>query len=242
MSRVEAAQLNVKLTECRSERDEHVARGQQLESRLKEIYASSVWRWTRPLRAGGRLERAARFVRRRKVTQPRNDEDRQGWSRSVIGGVGIFDLIIYALKICLDEMRYRLSSFSATASIQNVSDIQRLPHIYSVAVIYVARGRTEEERKSIHIFLKSYKKYSSGLPHKLYVVYKGFETEWLRRQARDSFDVPHVAINLNDENLDLGAYIEVSRMVEDNYVFLLNTHSEIRTANWLEKVKCDACG
>jgi hypothetical protein len=145
-------------------------------------------------------------------------------------------LKIYALKICLDEIRYRLSSLGGTASTGASSDTSGLPHTCSVAVIYVARGHTEEERKSIRIFLDSYKKYASGRSHKLYVIYKGFDTEILRRQTQNSFDAPHVAIELGDENLDLGAYIEASRLVEDDYVFLLNTHSEIRTDNWLEKI------
>ena len=67
MSRVEAekAQLNVKLAECRSAREQLEARIQQVKSQLEEIYASSVWRWTRPLRAGGLVGRAARSLRRR---------------------------------------------------------------------------------------------------------------------------------------------------------------------------------
>lgn len=143
---------------------------------------------------------------------------------------------IHVLRICLSEMKYRLSSFTGPPSKRVNPDLRTLPHVHSVAVIYLARGRTEEERKSIRVFLDSYKKYPSGLPHRLYVIYKGFEADSLTEQTRDSFDVPHVAIKLSDENLDLGAYIQASTMVEDNYLFLLNTHSEIRADDWLAKI------
>ena len=85
-------------------------------------------------------------------------------------------------------------------------------------------------------FLKSYKKHPSGLSHTLYVVYKGFNSDASRQQAQKLFDVPHVTMDLGDENLDLGAYIEALRLIEDDYAVVLNTHSAINGDLWLQKL------
>lgn len=140
---------------------------------------------------------------------------------------------MHALNICLDEIKYRLARIGRANSHSRENSLSQTR---SVAVIYLARGRTREELNSIRVFLDSYKRFPAGSAHSFYVIYKGFETESSRSQVQALFDVPHAAIALGDGNLDLGAYIEAAGMVEDDYVFLMNTHSEIRASNWLEKV------
>jgi hypothetical protein len=219
--REERNRLAVDLEKLRQEAD-------QLRHHLRLIHLSTSWRLTGPLRFVARVGR---------ITWHLLDTFFLNRSRCILNSLRDgYQFINYVLKVCLDEIKYRLSRFSGAANITVGLDIQKRQPMRSVAVIYLARGLTEEERRSIRTFLNSYKKYQAGLSHTLYVIYKGFKTESLRAQTQNSFDAPHVAINLNDENLDLGAYIEASRMVEDDYVFLLNTHSEIRDDNWLEKV------
>jgi len=105
------------------------------------------------------------------------------------------------------------------------------------AVIYLARGKTPEEIHSIKRFIESYVKYSPGLKHKLYIVLKGFENEnTLTRVLSLVEQVPHEIIHLDDREFDIGAYISASKIVTEEKILFLNTHSEILCSGWLQKI------
>ncbi|WP_051334358.1 glycosyltransferase [Bradyrhizobium sp. Ai1a-2] len=92
ISRIEAEkqQLNLKLAESSSARERDLAHIKRLEDDLKNIQASAIWRYVRPLRFGARLaRRVARTVLRRKATQLGTDQE--SWARSTIEDAGVFD-------------------------------------------------------------------------------------------------------------------------------------------------------
>lgn len=106
----------------------------------------------------------------------------------------------------------------------------------SVAVVYLARGQSKEELDSINKFIASYKSHQSGCNHVLYVIFKGFNGPRSLENAKKKFDMPFKAFDFEDNNFDIGAFVEASRLVEEDIVIFLNTHSEIRSDEWMWKL------
>lgn len=106
-----------------------------------------------------------------------------------------------------------------------------------IAVAYLARGAGDEAPASFRRFLQSYTEQSSGLPHKLYIIYKGFATTAAIEIARTCFrDIAHEEIFTDDLGFDIGAYrASLKRMTCDTVCFL-NTHSEPVSPGWLLKL------
>ena len=108
------------------------------------------------------------------------------------------------------------------------------PFSNNCAVVYLARGKTSEEIHSIERFIDSYIKFEPGLEHKLYIVFKGFENEDdLSKILSLVEQIPHEKIELGDRNFDIGAYISASKIVTEEKILFLNTHSEILRKDWL---------
>lgn len=107
----------------------------------------------------------------------------------------------------------------------------------AIAIAYLARGADKDSLSSFERFLSSYKRYSSGVEHSLYVIFKGFEHDVDLEKARGLFSsVPYTPVFLADASFDIGAYIEWARMVEEDLICILNTGSEILAPNWLRKL------
>ena len=118
----------------------------------------------------------------------------------------------------------------------DLSDIN-YPFSEKSAVVFLARGKTNEEILSIQRFIDSYLKYRPGLEHKLYVVLKGFQNQDALLKVLSSLDrVPHEKIQLADKTFDIGAYISAAKIVTEDKVLFLNTHSEILSVDWLLKI------
>lgn len=107
----------------------------------------------------------------------------------------------------------------------------------TIAVAYLARGADKNWLSSCERFLNSYRSNPSGCEHSLYVIFKGFENDSDLEKAKILFGcVPHQAVFLGDDRLDIGAYIEWANMVEEELICVLNTASEILAPDWLRKL------
>jgi hypothetical protein len=107
--------------------------------------------------------------------------------------------------------------------------------VATIGVAYLARKA--EGLNALQRFADSYRRHPAGIQHRLIVIYKGFDQRVDLDAARRVFhDLPHVDIELSDVGFDIGAYVESSRRVSDDYLAFLNTHSEIVAPDWLAKL------
>jgi hypothetical protein len=109
--------------------------------------------------------------------------------------------------------------------------------IDKIAIAYIARGADYNWSSKIERFINSYKNNPAGVSHCLYVIFKGFESNADLEKAAFVFcTVPHKPIFLEDDNLDVGAYISWANMIEEDYICAFNTASEIVAPYWLKKL------
>ena len=109
-------------------------------------------------------------------------------------------------------------------------EIALLSSNQTIAVAYLARGSDKDSFSSFERFLSSYKRNFSGVQHYLYVIFKGFEQDVDLEKARVLFSsVSYTPVFLADDSFDIGAYIEWARMIEEDFICVFNTASEILT-------------
>jgi hypothetical protein len=105
----------------------------------------------------------------------------------------------------------------------------------NLAVVYLNRCQTTSERHSRERFVGAYQRFLPKVPHRLYIVNKGFDAEGLPAQY-DFFQVLSPAfIDVNDEGFDLVAYRKAALQIDAPIVFFMNTYSEPLHAGWLDK-------
>ena len=111
------------------------------------------------------------------------------------------------------------------------------PNTESIAVVYLARGADKNAMGSFRRFLDSYQRFKPGIPHNFYIIYKGFGKPDELRATQDLFHtVPHQPVFLDDNSLDIGAYIEWSAGIAESILCPLNTASELCCDDWLLKL------
>lgn len=107
----------------------------------------------------------------------------------------------------------------------------------TIAVAYLARGRDSNFILKFKHFLHSYIQNHAGYDHSLHVIFKGFLNHANLEIAKNIFrEVPHKCVYLSDESFDIGAYIKWASHIEEDLICVLNTASEILTADWLAKL------
>ena len=107
----------------------------------------------------------------------------------------------------------------------------------TIAVAYLARGADSNWLLSFERFINSYTRNDAGIEHSLYVIFKGFANNTDLKNGRALFNcIPHETIFLNDDTLDIGAYIEWANMIKEDLICVFNTGSEILAPNWLRKL------
>ena len=106
-----------------------------------------------------------------------------------------------------------------------------------IAVAFLARGADSDWEPSCRRFLDSYTAHPAGTPHSFYVLFKGFEDMESLSRAKAMFaGTEHLEMMLDDDKLDIGAYIEWAGRVDHDQICAFNTHSEILSDDWLRKL------
>lgn len=106
----------------------------------------------------------------------------------------------------------------------------------TIGVVYLSRIRSQSDQESQQRFLDSYRAHAAGVPHRLYIVNKGSP---LPLDFQPSGSVPAVDalnIDLPDIGSDLETFARAARLLSEDYLFFLNTHSEILAQDWLRLV------
>lgn len=100
-----------------------------------------------------------------------------------------------------------------------------------VCVFYLARAA--EGIQPFVDFATSFRRFASGKPHRLVVIYKGFdaEPETPLKAIRDD----HLFVS--DDLTDIGSYIEAAEQFTSEYVCFFNTFSVILAPNWLHSLR-----
>jgi len=195
---------------------------------LAEITNTKSWRYTRPFRF--LLRRFASFTR---PAIRRLSKCIAKYSFIFERVVPLAFMIVFTTPVRYLRSLY-IGRFRSTPD--DLTDIN-YPFSDKSAVVFIARGKTNEEIHSIQRFLDSYLKFRPGLEHKLYVVIKGFENQDALSKVLNSLDrVRHEKIQMADETFDIGAYISAAKIVTEEKVLFLNTHSEIISTDWLLKI------
>ena len=106
-----------------------------------------------------------------------------------------------------------------------------------LALIYLARGADNDYLSRLQRFLHSYRLFDSDEPHRLVIIFKGFDTSDHLAEGREVFrSLEYEAIFTSDDSFDLGAYIAAARQIPDERVCFLNTNSEILCDGWLKRL------
>ena len=107
-----------------------------------------------------------------------------------------------------------------------------------IAVCYLARFPSKKsfqsDMKKWTKFIDSYKKNISGVDHTLWVIVKGSEA----KKAVNIFKNLEIELRtlvVKDNGFDLGSYTEFAKLIKPEWLFLLNSNSEIMRDDWLLK-------
>lgn len=107
----------------------------------------------------------------------------------------------------------------------------------STALVYLARGADASHLARFDLFLDSYRRFSAGLEHTLFVIFKGFADDAqldVAHQRFRAFDA--IPIHTSDTTFDIGAYAEATEKISHDRICFLNTNSEILCDGWLGKL------
>jgi len=106
-----------------------------------------------------------------------------------------------------------------------------------IGVAFLARGFHPSWQHAFQRFVTSYKNFPTGIPHRLYVIYKGYHDAEHLAEGQSCFaDLPHTEIHTDDSGFDIGCYQRAARDMREELVCFLNTKSEVLCANWLRNL------
>ncbi len=105
------------------------------------------------------------------------------------------------------------------------------------AIVYLAYGADESCFSSFERFISSYQTFAAGIPHALYVAMKCFRSPEDLMKAEALFaSVGGKVIHMDNDGLDLGAYILAAQKVTEKHICFMNHYSEVLAEGWLEKM------
>ena len=105
-----------------------------------------------------------------------------------------------------------------------------------IVVFYLAR--LAEGFGKFQRFANSYQKHPAGINHRLVIIAKGFSNRFEYEALSKVFkDIPHTLISVDDDiGQDIHSYKVAAQHTQCEYACFLNTYTELRTKNWLNKL------
>ena len=83
-------------------------------------------------------------------------------------------------------------------------------------------------------FARSYRAHPAGTEHSLLLVFKEFGDQDALAAAREVVaDIPHDELHMPHRKLDLAAYVQVAGDTDAEYLYFLNSNSELLAPDWL---------
>lgn len=109
------------------------------------------------------------------------------------------------------------------------------PNDRTVAVIYIAHR--EYSTVPLRRFVESYMAHAAGMPHRLIVAFKAFDTAPQKKPFEELLGaVRYEGVDVPPDGYDIGTYLLLSRQIGAGYYALFNTNSEILADGWLAKL------
>ena len=106
-----------------------------------------------------------------------------------------------------------------------------------IALCFLVRARDDGVMRSVDRFVRSYRRLSAGIDHRLYVVLKGFDDANALAEVRSLLTATdYTPVAISDEGLDLTAYAAAARHAAEQRICFVNTHTEILCDHWLAKL------
>lgn len=106
----------------------------------------------------------------------------------------------------------------------------------NIAVVYLARG-VDAGTAVAEAFFASHAKHSTGVPHRLYVIAKGWTSEVDYARLRQMASAAGAAlVDLPDDGFDLTAYYRIAGQLTEEWVCFLNSFSIIEADGWLKRL------
>jgi hypothetical protein len=104
------------------------------------------------------------------------------------------------------------------------------------AVVYLARKA--EGLEPLERFASAYRRHPAGEDHDLVVIYKGFEPgdAELADAERAFADLHSRSLFIDDQGIDITAYLDAAERLEHDEICFLNTFSEPDDDHWLRKL------
>lgn len=90
----------------------------------------------------------------------------------------------------------------------------------------------------LNLFIDSYKKHYSGLPHNLIILFNGINSEICKTDFIEILESSNIIYSTIDspEKFDIDSYFYASKLIETEFICFLNTYSKINSDNWLYKL------
>jgi hypothetical protein len=108
----------------------------------------------------------------------------------------------------------------------------------NIDVFYLIRFKDSNYHDRLNNFLLSYKNNRAGVRHQLNIIFKGFSHSDYTikiKSIEKKYKLSFKSFFHDDLNFDIGSYISVARSSSAEYLFFLNSSSQILTPNWLKK-------
>lgn len=108
----------------------------------------------------------------------------------------------------------------------------------NIDVFYLIRFKDSNYLERLNNFLLSYKNNQAGVKHQLNIIFKGFSPSNYNTKIKNikkKYNLSFKSFLHEDLNFDVGSYITAARSSRAEYVFFLNSSSQILTPNWLKK-------
>lgn len=102
----------------------------------------------------------------------------------------------------------------------------------SITVLYLSY--IPYGKKYLKEFIESYKKYNSGIPHNLTILFNGFESENETIEFISLIEESKIICEIifTNKKLDIDSYFDAATKLKTEYVLFLNTYSVLLTENW----------
>mgnify|MGYP001157444491 FL=1 len=95
-----------------------------------------------------------------------------------------------------------------------------------------------DNENTLSNFIKNYKKFKSGLDHKLLICFKLLDEKKINFLSKHLLGIKHNLFidNSTNNDFDLGSYKRISKKYLSNTIFFLNSHSYPICDYWLSKI------
>lgn len=103
-----------------------------------------------------------------------------------------------------------------------------------IAVVHLVRKANDAG--FLHAFIEAYRRFPAGQAHDLVFILKGFEAGEEAAVLAAAGDLRYSLLTLPDTGRDIGSYLAAARLLNQDFLFFLNSFSRPLHPGWLAKL------